>query len=161
MPSKPLEQEPESHDGKIHRMQALYGDFMRDQRIQHRHDLFPLDIRRVYRASDESYRPKVGTPLLESGETLVRSSWHNPERKHDDLTESDPWWITKDQAQHRDVPPRRYPPVHGPMGEDLLPIDPTIWLEEVENDDHYRARYFVTNLHGGTLIINGMEVKKG
>jgi hypothetical protein len=43
----------------------------------------------------------------------------------------------------------------------LLLTTDTLWKEEVDNDDTFRSRYFVTNLYGGILIANGQEVKLG
>jgi hypothetical protein len=76
------------------------------------------------------------------------------------MEDYDPWHVTPTQQQLRDIAPRRYPPPIE-VRNALLPIDDELWKEEVANDEEYQARYFVTNLHGGTLLINGMQVKRG
>jgi hypothetical protein len=71
--------------------------------------------------------------------------------------------VTPSQEKARDIPPRPWPPPQRRQegNGDLLPTEDTIWKEQEKRDEEYRCRYFVTNLQGGTLIINGMEVKKG
>ncbi|KAH7411084.1 hypothetical protein BKA64DRAFT_704190 [Cadophora sp. MPI-SDFR-AT-0126] len=163
MPTKPLEQDETEHE-RVNRIQALYGDFFRDNRDKHRHDFFPLDIRRVKRRSDTNYPGRQSTtPLLEDNETLVRYPWHIPEDRGEDLPSTDPWAVTAEQKQKRSVPVRRHPPAQCCKDKnqlDLLPVDDSIWREEVQDDDYGRWKYFVTNLHGGTLLINGKEIKK-
>ena len=145
-------------------MQTLYGDFFRDNRNKHRHDFFPLDIRRVKRRSDANYPGRqITTPLLEKNETLVRYPWHIPEDQGKDLPPTDPWAVTAEQRRKRDIPVRRHPPAQCCKDKnqvDLLPVDDSIWREEVQDDDYGRWKYFVTNIHGGTLLINGKEIKK-
>jgi hypothetical protein len=79
------------------------------------------------------------------------------------LDKSDPWYVADEQQELALVPPRKYPPGKLPSaeGDTLLPTDDTIWKEEVDNDDTFCSQYFVTNLHGGTLVVNGQEVKLG
>ncbi|CZT45439.1 uncharacterized protein RSE6_05748 [Rhynchosporium secalis] len=169
MPVKPLENE-DSEDERADGMSLLYGDFFRDEANKHRHDCFPLNIRRVARRSDKNYPARqFAMPVLEDNETLVRYPWHIPEGKYDhvtafedDLSPYDPWKVTAEQKQKREVPVRRYPPAQSDKcegHEDLLLVDDTIWREELEDDDYGRWKYYVTNLHGGTLLINGKEIK--
>ncbi|KAL2070751.1 hypothetical protein VTL71DRAFT_13777 [Oculimacula yallundae] len=177
MPTKPLEDD-ETEDDRLSRMKALYGDFFRDEAKKHRNDCFPLDIRRVKRQTNSNYPARqFTTPVLESNETLVRYPWHIPEGderngcdplgSYDDsgkpLSPYDPYAVTSEQREKRDIPTRRYPPAHCDKAEghqDLLPVDDSIWREELEDDDYGRWKYYVTNLHGGTLLINGKEVKR-
>lgn len=164
MPSKPLECDG-TEDDRASRMKVLYGDIFRDERNKHRHDFFPFDIRRVKRCNDKNYPAReFATPVIENNETLVRYPWHSPEcDRQEDLPQDDPWWVTPEQKQKRDTPVRRYPPAvpcKGKNHEDLLPVDDSIWREELEDDDYGRWKYYVTNLHGGTLLINGKEIKK-
>lgn len=159
MPTKRLEE-----DERVNRMQALYGDFFRDNRDKHRHDFFPLDIRRVKRRSDANYPGRqITTPILEKNETLVRYPWHIPEEQGKDLPLTDPWAMTAEQRRKKDIPVRTHPPAQCCKDKnqlDLLPVDDSIWREEVQDDDYGRWKYFVTNIHGGTLLINGKEIKK-
>lgn len=162
MPTLPLDG-IETPDERRRRMEALYGDFLRDRSPSHRNEnYFPLDIRRVDKLDPETKKRYPGTQLLEYGEELVRWPWSNKVGEFTELAGSDPWWVTDEQEELREAPPRKYPPGKQPCGDGtLLPTDDTIWKEEVENDEQYRCRYFVTNLHGGTLVINGIEIKKG
>lgn len=75
----------------------------------------------------------------------------------------DPRYVSEEQLELSLVPHRRHPPAKRPFskGGNLLPTDDTIWKEELESDSEFRSKYFVTNLEGGTLVINGLEVKKG
>ncbi len=169
MPTKPLAVDRESDDERVARMNVLYSDVFRDYRDKHRHDFFPLDIRRVKRVDEDSTRAQVSTQFQLPGEELVRYPWHNPSRNDNALQEYDPWFVTPKQRMARDGASRKYPPVQCCKGtqmvEDtrkaLLPVVDDQWWEEIQDDDYGRNRYFVTNLHGGTLLINGQEVKKG
>lgn len=76
------------------------------------------------------------------------------------LPDDSPWHITDEQRSLRDNPRRRWPPAVELNGT-LLPTDDTIWREEYTKDQHLNARYFVTNLDGGTLLINGQQVRRG
>jgi hypothetical protein len=162
MPTLPLDV-TETTDERRLRMNALYGDVLRDEKPFHRNaGYFPLDIRRVDKVDPVTLKRHPGTQLLEDGEELVRWPWSNKPGYFQDLDRNDPWWVTDEQEELRDVPPRKYPPVKPPAGNgDILPIDDTIWQEEMQNDGHYRSRYFVTNLHGGTLVVNGLQIRKG
>jgi hypothetical protein len=160
MPTKPASNPNPSEQQK--RMEALYGNLYRDKIPMHRNpDYFPLDIRRIDRIDLETGERHFGTPILEEGEELVRWPWHNPTLR--ELDESDPWYVSDVQQTLALVPPRKYPPGQLPSSEDdtLLPTDDTVWMEEIENDALFRSEYFVSNLHGGTLVVNGQEVKKG
>jgi hypothetical protein len=140
-------------------VRTLYEDWFRDHSQERRNpDIFPLDIRRIecVGLDNESL-----TPL--EGEHLTNYAWRNPVSSRAELDPNDPWYVTPSQEKARDIPPRPWPPPQRKQGGngDLLPIEDTIWKEQDMRDEDYRCRYFVTNLHGGTLIINGMEIKKG
>lgn len=161
MPIKPVDAD-EILDARMARIKALYGDIYRDNRDNQRHDLFPLDIRRVRRVNDGHFQADVGTEALVKGEVMVRYPWHRNPSANEDIQDDDPWKVTPIQAAFRDVPPRTYPPVQSTAPETgLMPVFDQLWQEELQNDDRQHWRYFVTNLHGGTLIINGKEIKKG
>lgn len=169
IPTKPLEDDCESEDERVARMNALYSDVYRDYRGKCRHDFFPLDIRRVKRINDDSPLPPVLSQIQLPDEELIRYPWHDPPRNDNALNEYDPWFVTPEQRLARDRPPRKYPPVQccketetvEDVRKTLLPVIEDQWWEEIQDDDYGRNRYFVTNLHGGTLLINGQEVKKG
>jgi hypothetical protein len=142
------------------RVRTLYEDWFRDNSQEPRNpDIFPLDIRRIecVGLDNESVIP------LEEGESPTNYSWRNPASSRAELNPSDPWYVTSSQEKARDVPPRPWPPPPRKQegNGDLLPTEDINWKEQEKSDEEYRCRYFVTNLHGGTLIINGMEVKKG
>ncbi|KAE9371167.1 hypothetical protein N431DRAFT_20440 [Stipitochalara longipes BDJ] len=146
------------------RMTTLFGDFYRDKAPQHRNsEYFPLDIRRIDKVNPFTGKRHAGTPLLEDEECVTRWPWNNPEGTLPYLDKDDPWYVTDEQQERQLVPPRKFPPGKQPCanGDTLLPTDDTIWKEEIENDEMYRSQYFVTNLHGGPLVINGQEVKLG
>jgi hypothetical protein len=126
-------------------------------------EYFPLDIRRLDRIDSETGKRHPVTPLLEDGEELVRWPWNNPEGTFEQLDGSDPWYAMEEQQTLQLVPPRKYPPGKAPYagGDTLLPTDDTVWREEMENDANFRSQYFITNLHGSTLIVNGLEIKLG
>jgi hypothetical protein len=164
IPTSPASSSTDIISDQQRRISTLYGDFYRDKAPQNRNaEYFPLDIRRVDRIDPETGKRYEVTPLVEDGEELVRWPWNNPEGTFKQLDESDPWYVTEEQQLLQLVPPRKYPPGKAPCagGDTLLPTDDTIWREEMENDANFRSRYFVTNLHGGTLIVNGLEVKLG
>ncbi|KAG0652883.1 hypothetical protein D0Z07_0410 [Hyphodiscus hymeniophilus] len=156
MPTQPLEPRPETEDGRIQLIRDLFSDPIRDRAPE---KLFPLDIRRVLKSAPELGKPKE---ICEKGETLVRDLALYPDRKHRDMKQDDPWWITDSQKLARDVPPRFHPPEKedSTLGAQL-PLDDQLWKEEAGRDLTLGAGYFVTNLHGGTLVVNGMDVKKG
>ena len=122
MPTHPLDVIETTDERRI-RMEALYGDFLRDKASFHRHvDYFPLDIRRVDKVDPVKLKRNPGTPLLEDGEQLVRWPWSNRPGFFQDLDVNDPWWVTDEQEELRDVPPRKYPPVKPPTANgDILP----------------------------------------
>jgi len=162
MPTKPIEDDSGPEDERMVQMKALYGDRYHNK-CGPRNDIFPLDIRRVDRINTNTIKRK-STPLIPSpnsaNEIEIEYPWQNPIRSYDDLSDADPWWVTTEQERLRDVPPRKYPPQARNADDpdnngDLIYTDDTKWKEELENDDLYHSRYFVTNLHGGTLIING------
>lgn len=165
MPSKPIEDDSEPVDERRIRMKTLYGDYFRDERDQPRQDIFPLDIRRVNR-QDDRFKRNQTIDIAVDGEEVV-FPWKTPLKCDEDLPETDPWYVTPEQEKLRDVPYRKYPPPDCASENDpdkggkLLYTDDTNWKLEAENDDLHNSRYFVTNLHGGTLIINGVEVRKG
>ncbi len=140
-------------------MEARFGDWIRDKRDAPRNEsVFPLDIRR---ARNMKYK-KVEIPLVGADEEENGWPWHNPSKPYPHLKKDDPWWVTKDQRHKRDIPPRRYPTFQADNGkQELIYIDDTLWRKEYEADVAEEEMYFATNLHGGLLIINGQEVKKG
>jgi hypothetical protein len=152
--------QPGPPDQRIDRVRTLYEDWFRDNSQEPRNpDIFPLDIRRIECVDfgNESLMP------LEEGEHLTNYAWRHPASSRPELDPSDPWYVAPSQEKARDVPPRPWPPPQRKQegNGDLLPTEDTIWKKQEKRDEEYRCRYFVTNLHGGTLIINGMEVKKG
>ncbi len=164
MPTSPSRPRSPTISDNQRRISTLYGDFYRDKTPQQRNpEYYPLDIRRVDRIDPETGKKHSVTRLLEGGEELVRWPWNNPEGSFVQLDASDPWYVTSEQHEKQLVPPRKYPPGEPPCpgGDTLLPTDDTIWREEIENDASFRSQYFVTNLHGGTLIVNGLEIKLG
>lgn len=148
---------------KMTRMNLMYGDFFRDELDLPRNELFPLDIRRCNRVDPKTgLRSGVVTNLLTHGENEINYPWQHGAHKYYEFQDDDPWKVTKAQEIARDVPRRRYPPVvKANMAGRYLAVDDSNWVEELAIDEDYDSRYFVTNLHGGTLIINGQEVKKG
>lgn len=164
MPTRPDDPEPETLAEREERIKTLYADINFDE--PRRHELFPLDIRRAM-----AINPKTGNPYpvkipqnMEPGEIEVDFDfpWQNPLRKYPDMKENDPWWVTPEQEKLRDVPPRRHPqPEDQRDGDRYLPLDDYYWKEELRLDDTNKAKYFVTNLHGGTMLINGVELKMG
>jgi len=88
-----------------------------------------------------------------SGESLV---------KYRDILMDDPWYVRPEQRKLRDYPPRRWPPLENKEDSSMiLPVDNTLWSDEYHKDLIHEAEYFVTNPHGGDLIINGMLVPFG
>lgn len=165
MPTRPDTPEPEALDEKEARIKLLYGGL--DLSEPRRHDFFPLDIRRCWRINPLTGQPfgeeytKPTLPLNER-ETEFDFPWDNGLKEYPVMKEDDPWWVTPEQERLRDVPPRKWPQTDGARENDkLLPLDDSQWKKELLNEEDLKARYFVTNLHGGTLVINGAEVKKG
>ena len=161
LPTKPLEPNPNREDEKLHLTKRAYADPIGDK-MWNDGNVFPLDIRRVKRVLPKD-KVKTDTPLMRDGEICFseRYSIGKRERKPAGKNENSPWWLTFVQRFLRDVPPRVHPPAKEDYKPYYLEVDDTCWKEEVEKDENFQARYFVTNLHGGTLVINGMEVKKG
>ena len=157
MPMRPVE--PQTEGDKFKRIRALYSNIMDDDPHASPDEIFPVDIRRVRRVDDKDEKPK---DLLETGESLVtnRHTLQLPD-PYPEMNSDDPWWATPDQKRLRDVPLRHYPPKETRGKGRYLPVDDSLWQEEVDNDEDYRARYFITNLKGGALLVNGMEVKRG
>lgn len=160
MPSKPAEGGAPTDD-RTTRMKAIYGDTIRDDRNALENNIFALDIRRINRMDTVNHRRKGPTALLDVDQTLMQMPWQDPMRDYPVLENTDAWWVTDDQELKRDVPYRSWPPVDNPPDVATFYTDERLFEEEVENDDNYDSRYFVTNLHGGTLIINGVEIKRG
>lgn len=163
MPSKPLEPGKEPEDEKLEMVGKICGNSYRDfeEDFSSNDDIFPLDIRRVLKVGPETKNP---IPLTLEHESLL----YDRSTKIDDgkftrrfMKKDDPWYKTEKQRILMDHPPRRYPPHQPTYESQLIPMDDTIWREEYEKDQHFLARYFVTNLHGGTLLVNGMEIRKG
>ena len=163
IPPDVLVSEDQPEDEKLARTKIVFEDWHRDYATEARNqDIFPLDIRRMS-CVDSDHVPKASTPLVEGHEELIEYAWRNPAGRRAELEKDDPWWVTSEQDEARHIPYRRWPPRQWRQDGDgkLMPTEDTIWREEVERDEDHHARYFVTNLHGGTLLVNGMEVKKG
>ncbi|KAE8447665.1 hypothetical protein EG329_010471 [Mollisiaceae sp. DMI_Dod_QoI] len=164
MPIRPDEAGPETLDEREQRIKLVYGDIHLDE--PSRHEFFPLDIRRVRQVdptTGEPFEPKKERTLSE-GEIEIDFDlpWCSPAIRYVVMKDTDAWWVTPEQEKLRDVPPRRYPQPDGAReGDKYLPLDDSYWQEELNNDEELKARYFVTNLHGGTLLVNGVEIKKG
>lgn len=158
MPTKALEPDSDPVDGKLAIIKALYTDFTIDDPLAHQTDIFPLDIRRVEQVNNFDVCNIEEPP----GGQLVRYSWDNPIKEYRPMETFDPWYVTMDQETKRDVPPRRYPPREPAYeGGELIPLDDVNWIQNRVMDELGDTQYFVTNLHGGTLIINGQEIKTG
>jgi len=158
LPTQPLESDDESEDERHILVRAMYSENLLSDPSAHQTDLFPLDIRRVNRQDTQACR----IIEVDENEMLVRYSWENPLKDYRYMAEDDPWFVTTEQEELRDVPPRRYPPAQPTYdGNRLIPTDDVNWIENRVMDEMGDSQYFVTNLHGGTLIINGQEVKKG
>ena len=121
--------------------------------------LFPLDIRRVLKITSDFEKP---SDICEKGEELVRDPALYPTKRYRTMMQDDPWWLVDSQKLARDAPPRDYP-LSNEMATlgGQLPLDDQLWEEERARDLNQDAGYFVTNLHGATLVINGMQIKKG
>jgi hypothetical protein len=158
MPTQPIESDDESEDERHILVRAMFSENLLPDPLAHQTDLFPLDIRRVNRKDTQPCK----ITDVDANETLIRYSWENPLKDYRHMEEHDPWFVTTEQEELRDVPPRRYPPPQPTYdGNNLIPYDDVNWVENRVMDEMGDSQYFVTNLHGGTLIINGQEVKKG
>lgn len=159
MPTKPLEPDSDSEDERHVLIKAMFGEFTIQDPLAHKTDIFPLDIRRVNLVSNPSV---CSIEDKSANEELVRYSWDNPIKDYRPMEAWDPWYVTEEQEAKRDVPPRRYPAREPNYeGNSLIPLDDVNWVQNRVMDELGDANYFVTNLHGGTLIINGQEIKKG
>ena len=156
MPTKPMESCEQREDGKMQRVKDVYEDPWRDPKDE---KVFPLDIRRVLKVAPTIEKPR---DICDKGEMLIRNSKLYLQNEGRNMSEDDPWWVTDSQKLARDAPPRCHPPKHesASLGENF-PLDDQLWKEEAARDLRRDAGYFVTNLHGGTLVVNGMEIKKG
>ncbi|PBP25567.1 hypothetical protein BUE80_DR003526 [Diplocarpon rosae] len=159
-PTKPLERD-ESEDERTETMSALLGDVYRDYRQKYNTDIYPINIRRVKRVEPERQK----TPLLDREEKILEFPWNKCPQDSKKLDPRDPWWITEEQEKLQNYPPRKFPPSWDgeQTHEDklILPIEDEIWWEDYEDDNHGVFKYFVTNLHHESLIINGIEIKRG
>lgn len=160
MPTTPLEADSETGDKRTTHIQAMYQDPLRDKPVGLNNGLFPLDIRRVFKVTGNS-TPRPHDEICGAGEKLLRDPALYPEKEYRRMREDDAWWVTAAQKRARDAPPRQHPPRQEAFSSALVPLDEELWQQEVQRDASQDAQYFVTNLHGGTLIINGMEIKKG
>jgi hypothetical protein len=163
MPTQPLEPCHEPEDDRLVRVGQMFGDSFRDFKpVSANEDIFPLDIRRIVRVVPAPLTQPV-TPLKREEEALLYDRHAGLPFTYRDMSENDPWWVTKEQETLLDYPPRRFPPPEQTYKSELLPVDDTIWREEFDRDQMNETGYFVTNLHGGngSLIVNGMEVRKG
>jgi hypothetical protein len=157
MPTQPIESDDESDDERHILVRAMFSENLLSDPLAHQTDLFPLDIRRVNRNDTQACKVAVV-----ANERLIRYSWENPLKDYRHMEEDDPWFVTTEQEELRDVPPRRYPPKKPSYeGNHVISVDDVNWIENRVMDEMGDSGYFVTNLHGGTLIINGQEVKKG
>jgi hypothetical protein len=158
IPTKPAVPCAESPDEKKQRIKDMYWDPIRDNPRGKDTKIFPLDIRRILKIRPDLDPPKAVCGL---GETHVRDPALYPDRKQRYMTPEDPYYVTDEQKRLRDAPHRYQPPRQTEFSGEYLPLENDLWEEERRRDLKRDAGYFVTNLHGGTLIVNGMEIKKG
>jgi hypothetical protein len=165
MPTRPLQPSRHPEDERLDRVQQMFCNAYRDFKPPSANDgIFPLDIRRVTRVSPPP-RNQIAPLVIENeGETLfydrrARQDVHPFVDRN--MTDEDPWWVTEEQRTLIDYPHRRFPLPEQKYKSEWIPTDDTIWRAELDRDQMYESRYFVTNLHGGTLLINGMEIRKG
>ena len=156
MPTKPPGPDSEPEDPKLLKSQALFSDRFRDERLDPG-PVFPLDIRRALKVTSN---PGKKTPLLEAGEITIIDRDRPSDINYRPMKVDDPWYTTDSQKRLRDNPLRYWPPGEDRNGH-YLPTDESIWREEYTKDQNLQAAYFVTNLHGGTLLINGQQIFKG
>jgi hypothetical protein len=136
----------------------MYSDYLRDNLFGNYSNIFPLDIHRVLKVAPDIDMPR---DICDQGETRVRDPALYPKKEYRDMMLDDAWYVTDAQKLARDAPPRQHPPKWEEFSGKYLPLDDQLWREEKLRDLKHDAAYFVTNLHGGTLIVNGMEIKKG
>jgi hypothetical protein len=166
MPMQPLEPTKGFEEERFERVGEMFGDWHRDfNQVSANQDIFPLDIRRIRRRYPPPALSKAVPPLIESkGDVLLydRSAPHNKSPfKCRTMSDEDPWRFTKEQELLTDYPPRRYPPLEQNYKPSIIPVDDTRFRHEFDSDQLDSTAYFVTNLHGGTLVINGVEIRKG
>lgn len=157
MPTRPPEPCLETADEK-QRVKDMYSDYLRDNLFGNYSNIFPLDIHRVLKVAPDIDMPR---DICDQGETRVRDPALYPKKEYRDMMLDDAWYLTDAQKLARDAPPRQHPPKWEEFSGKYLPLDDQLWREEKLRDLKHDAAYFVTNLHGGTLIVNGMEIKKG
>ena len=159
IPTKPLELDSDSEDERHVLVRAMFREYVIEDPLAHKTDVFPLDIRRVNLVNNHSV---CAIEDKSGNEDLLRYSWDNPIKDYRPMEAWDPWYVTEEQEAKRDVPPRRYPPREPKYGANsLIPLNDVNWVQNRVMDELGDSLYFVTNLHGGTLIINGQEIKKG
>lgn len=154
-----------------------YGDYFRDPRAEsygwaHK-GTFSLDIRRVMKKKKKDQINAMGGVDATSTLEVVELDDDFPLPKRREMQQNDPWWVTEEQRLKRDVPTRLQPPSTLKYNTEVLteqealqvkaffPVDDKAWGDEKAKDFKREAQYFLTNLHGGTLIVNGLEVRKG
>lgn len=125
-------------------------------------DIFPLDIRRCEKISDFRQRGGSMHKFLDPNDTdkIIQPSFNMKEKEYRAMRFDDPWWVEMHQKRYRDLPPRNYPPRFD-ESQSYLPKDDKLWKDEVKKDSDLKSRYFVANLDGRLLKINGIEVGKG
>lgn len=137
----------------------LYAEEVRDASLEFIPPVFPLDIRRVDKVLTGAAAPEI-PPLEEPGEEAVLGRELPLSAPETNISEDSPWKISDEQRALRDYPVRSWPPGTDINGH-YLQTDNRIWREELNKDQLRKSAYFVTNLLGGTLIINGQQVRKG
>ncbi|TGO83432.1 hypothetical protein BPOR_0649g00050 [Botrytis porri] len=125
-------------------------------------DVFPLDIRRCEAISSPvnpgEERPK--TPDPRDQDNIIEPSFKMKEKEYRPMRFDDPWWVAPEQKYYRDMPPRNYFPKCDET-QSFLPKDVKLWNVEIDKDSDLKHRYFVANLDGRLLTINGIAVCKG
>ncbi|RDL30700.1 uncharacterized protein BP5553_10045 [Venustampulla echinocandica] len=145
LPTGPPESEPHPSDERLSQIRSKPAESK----------IFPLDIRRVDSVLARNYQP-----ICHLNEEILDFDWDMPGKR--EMKESDPWWVTPDQERKREISSRQGMPWKPRYKNNvLLPYDEVNWLDNRLKDDVGDSKYFVTNLHGGTLIVNGQEVKRG
>jgi len=155
--------------------QTAYGDEFRDTlAISYgwtNIGTFPLDIRRILRKPEDEEMKDAWDEETEA--ERVELGHEFPLLEPRNMQQNDPWYVTPEQRRKRDVPSRLLPPSMRKIKQDtqslsrppkkgeLFPLDAKNWRDEVKKDRNLEAEYFITNLHGGTVLVNGMEIKKG
>lgn len=126
-------------------------------------DIFPLDIRRCKKIlspfKSENWVPEKA-PDANDNDIIIEPSFKMKEKEYRAMRIEDPWWVDAQQKKYRDLPPRNHPPNFDEQLSEL-PKDVKLWKDEVLKDSDSVSRYFVTNLDGRHLSINGIEIAKG